>query len=166
MSKQLILSMAKQYQDPHADLYYELDMENGGKGEVSFLDSETGLTFQWDRDKSNANIDKHEFSFYLAATVFKDEFWLSADKLGGKGSYRIIGKPFGDEKAPLVLVVESVVSREVVRIISAWFNESPRLEKAYEDLRYQKIATKRRQANQNVDFLVEGMNRAFGKAKK
>jgi hypothetical protein len=32
--KQFILSVARRVKDPYADLYYELDSENGGKGLV------------------------------------------------------------------------------------------------------------------------------------
>ena len=65
MNKELILQLGEQENDPFMHLYFEKDMENGGKGEVCLG------RFKWDREDSNKNLDVNGFSFYLALHIWK-----------------------------------------------------------------------------------------------
>jgi uncharacterized DUF497 family protein len=130
MNKQLILSAARKMEDPYADLYYELDMENGGVGNVLCE------TFEWDRAKSNANVREKGFSFYLARNVFLDDAHTiyGPDRVvNGERRVKVIGCPFGLLDAGLLVVINVALNKADMyhRIISAWENEDPLVEKAY-----------------------------------
>ena len=64
MNKALIMYLGEIEKDTFRHLYFEKDMENEGKGEVL-----VGNYFMWEREKSNENIDKYGFSFYLAINI-------------------------------------------------------------------------------------------------
>ena len=161
MDKQLILSMAQEIGDPFGDLYYEKDMVNGGKGEVSVKDTRTGRVYTWFRDKSNATVDAHGFSFYYALHVFDDRHaFLSTNRRNPnpkEARNLVIGKPFGDQGEDLLVVVHIKNEGNTVKIISAYPTDNPHYRADYEwsveihqsaDMLYQK----------NVDFLAKQMS--------
>jgi uncharacterized DUF497 family protein len=128
------LSAARRRGDPYADLYYELDMKNGGVGSVSCEN------FEWDRAKSNLNVKEKGFSFYLARTIFYDRaktIFGDTEIVNGESRVKMVGHPFGLEYAGLLVMVSVVLDKEGLyrRIISAWENESPYVERAYEKSR-------------------------------
>ena len=65
MNKALIKHLGDAENDSFRHLYFEKDMENGGRGEVFLFHY-----FKWDRERSNENIDKYGFSFYLALNIY------------------------------------------------------------------------------------------------
>ena len=93
MNKELIMKLGEQENDPYRHLYFEKDMENGGRGEVCLYD-----LFMWDRKKSNKNIKKHGFSFYLALHIFKG-FVDNIQDVGVKYSWT--GFPFENKELGL-----------------------------------------------------------------
>ena len=139
MNRRLILSAAQEAGDPYAELYYEPDMENGGKGEVSFLDAFMRLSFEWDREKSNETLRDKGFSFYFARCVFRDEYlFFAEDKNNPNPSedrFLAVGKPFDLQGVALLVVVNIKFEGNKYRIISAYPNESTRLEDKYESFK-------------------------------
>jgi uncharacterized DUF497 family protein len=127
MDKQYILSVAKQAGDFYSGLYYDLDLENDGVGTV-FCDP-----FEWDRQKSNANVKEKGFSFYLARTIFQDRFWVRCGSfvVNGEKREKVIGCPFGSDAAPLLVVVDLALEGGRYRIISSWENENLHFEAMY-----------------------------------
>jgi uncharacterized DUF497 family protein len=130
--RQFILSVARSVDPPYADLYYELDTKNGGKGVV------VCGNFEWDRAKSNANVKEKGFSFYLARTIFFDRCLTGVgkgDTSSGENRMKVAGRPMGSPKMPLLVVVEVALDGEgnFHRIISSWENESLVVEKMYND---------------------------------
>jgi uncharacterized DUF497 family protein len=134
MNKQYILSAAKRFKDLYSDLYYEIDMENGGFGNV------VCETFEWDRAKSNLNVKEKGYSFYLARTIFFDEArtgYGEDEVVNGERRVKIVGRPFGLPGNDLLVVVKVALDREGIyrRIISSWENESLGVEEKYEQHR-------------------------------
>jgi uncharacterized DUF497 family protein len=122
--------MAHRLQDPYADLYYELDLENGGVGDVRCE------IYEWDRAKSNANVREKGFSFYLARTIFYDRAFTAYgddEVVNGERRVKLVGHPFGRLDVGLLVVVNVALDGEGIyrRIISAWENESLVVEEAY-----------------------------------
>ena len=66
MNKELILKLGEQENDPYTQLYFDKDLENDGIGLFSHPKGA-----KWHREKSNENIDKYGFSFYLAVNIHK-----------------------------------------------------------------------------------------------
>jgi uncharacterized DUF497 family protein len=123
--------MAERVGDKCSDLYYELDLDDGGVGTV-FCDP-----FEWDRSKSNANIREKGFSFYLARTVFYDRAWMrcGTSQVNGETREKVLGLPYGDAGDPLLVVVELALGEGRYRIISSWENENSFLADAYQKRR-------------------------------
>jgi uncharacterized DUF497 family protein len=135
--KQYILSMGKQAGDKYADLYYEPDLEGDGVGDV------VCGPFEWDRRKSNANLKEKGFSFFLARTVFYDRDWLRCGStvVNGERREKVLGRPYGDAGAPVLVVIELALDGGRYRIISSWENENVLLENAYEKTKARKSAS-------------------------
>ena len=77
-----------------------------------------GLLFEWDGNKANANIFKHEVSFEEAATVFGDDHSLTIDDVPhSKHEKRKI--TLGKSAGQRLLVVMHTERGEHIRIISA-----------------------------------------------
>jgi uncharacterized DUF497 family protein len=129
--------MGKRVGDRYADLYYELDRENDGVGTV-FCDP-----FEWDRQKSNANLREKGFSFYLARTVFYDRYWMrcGSSVVNGEKREKVLGRPYGDDVAPVLVVIELALGDGRYRIISSWENENSFLGDAYEKTKARKRAS-------------------------
>ena len=106
-------------QDKHDGLFYEKDMENGGVGEVQTEDK-----FEWDREKSNENIDEHGFSFYLARLVF-DDFYSKVFDVGSSttGSVEWSGYIPSDEEMMIVVEALKKNNEGYRRIISAYYSD-------------------------------------------
>jgi len=132
-----IFSMAELLDAKYADLYDQLDMENGGKGTVIVSDSDTGLTFEWDRAKSNECVTYQGFSFYYARQVFRDagRYFEKNSKQDNPNENRklVIGKAFGDKGEDLLIVVHVVRERGRYRIISAFPTDDPDYISSYEE---------------------------------
>ena len=128
MDKQWILSVAKKVGDPYAGLYWEPDMENGGRGLVRIMDEHLRMSFDWFREKSNENIVNQGFSFYYARQVFDDAYgYVSEDPNNSSSEERFlqIGKVFGIQSEPLLVVVNTKYIGGVYRIVSAFATSNP-----------------------------------------
>jgi uncharacterized DUF497 family protein len=127
--KQFILSVARTVDPHYEDLYYELDMENGGRGLVRCEN------YEWDRAKSNANVREKDFSFYLARSIFLDSALTTLGKrrvVAGEERVKVAGHPFGIEDSSLLVVVEvALEGGSFHRIISSWENFSLFVEDQY-----------------------------------
>jgi uncharacterized DUF497 family protein len=129
--KRYILSTVSGFDDAFSGLYFELDMANGGFGNVQCEN------FEWDRAKSNANVREKGFSFYYARLVFMDQgltYLRGGDIVPGESRRLVAGYPLEDYTHPLLVVVEVELDADGYfhRIISAWENESPDVEEKYE----------------------------------
>ena len=154
IDKQLILSMAERVQDPFRDYLRELDMTNGGKGEVSYFDERIQRNVAWDRAKSNENVKSRGFSFFFAVTIFQDDFYMlwKTNQVNGQDRDMLVGVPYGDSSVSLLVVVKTEVLGDTVRIISAWENESSQIEDKYERIKKDKLNRQRRGRHQSFDY--------------
>jgi hypothetical protein len=76
------------------------------------------MEFEWDPDKSEANIKKHGISFHEAATVFGDPLAITFnDPDHSIGEYRFL--TFGYSRMRQLLVVIHTEKHGKTRIISA-----------------------------------------------
>jgi uncharacterized protein len=74
--------------------------------------------FEWDEDKAQNNIQKHEISFEEAQTVFKDELAITiSDPDHSVDEERFI--TIGESNKKRVLVVVYTERRKRIRLISA-----------------------------------------------
>ena len=123
MNKQKILSMANLAGDPYASLYFEPDLEGKGGGLILLNDEQLIMKLRWYAKKSNENLTEHGFSFYYTRQVFSDYFsYFIADKNDPnlKGDhYRVVGKPFADEDA-LLIVTHYVYIDGIFQITKAY----------------------------------------------
>ncbi len=89
------------------------------------------MKFEWDPDKSDANVRKHDISFHEASTVFADPLALTFnDPDHSIGEHRFL--TFGHSGMGQLLVVVHTERRGTTRIISA--RRATRQErKIYED---------------------------------
>jgi uncharacterized DUF497 family protein len=76
-----------------------------------------GVSFEWDSDKADANVQKHGLSFHIACEVFFDPFVRIVDT-GNPAESReaAIGYTEGER---LLFVVHVIRHEETIRIISA-----------------------------------------------
>ena len=76
------------------------------------------LTFEWDPQKAESNIEKHGVSFEEASTVFRDPLSLSIDDpLHSTGEVRMV--QIGSSHKNRLLVVVHTEREDNIRIISA-----------------------------------------------
>ena len=76
------------------------------------------LTFEWDPQKAESNIEKHGVSFEEASTVFRDPLSLSIDDpLHSTGEVRMV--QIGSSHKNRLLVVVHTERGDNIRIISA-----------------------------------------------
>ncbi len=76
------------------------------------------MKFEWDPDKSEANLKKHGISFHEASTVFGDPLALTfTDPDHSIGEQRLL--TFGFSRMGQLLVVVHTERRRTTRIISA-----------------------------------------------
>jgi uncharacterized DUF497 family protein len=75
-----------------------------------------GVSFEWDADKAQSNIEKHGVTFEEAAEVFFDPFYQSGDATEEGESREFI---LGYSLAPRLLLIVYLERRERTRIISA-----------------------------------------------
>jgi uncharacterized DUF497 family protein len=89
------------------------------------------VEFEWDSDKADENLRKHQVSFSEAATVLGDALGVTApDPDHSKGEARFITVGMSEQKR--LLIVAHVERGDRIRIISA--RELTRSEKkAYEE---------------------------------
>ncbi|MDA8434275.1 MAG: BrnT family toxin [Nitrospiraceae bacterium] len=89
------------------------------------------MKFEWDPEKSEANLKKHGISFHDAATIFGDPLALTFnDPDHSIGEHRLL--TFGYSRMGQLLVVVHTERRGTTRIISA--RRATRQErKIYED---------------------------------
>lgn len=89
------------------------------------------MKFEWDPEKSEANLKKHGISFHDAATIFGDPLALTFnDPDHSIGEHRLL--TFGYSRMGQLLVVVHTERRATTRIISA--RRATRQErKIYED---------------------------------
>ena len=76
------------------------------------------LTFEWDQEKADSNLEKHDISFAEAATAFGDPLSLTIDDPDhseGENRYILLGRTF--EGA--TVVVSHAERDDNIRIISA-----------------------------------------------
>ena len=79
-----------------------------------------GNIFDWDEDKNQANIQKHEISFQEASSSFNDDFAVVLpDETHSKGEERFLLIGFSDKERMLFVSHCYRDSDEIVRIISA-----------------------------------------------
>ena len=67
MEKDFILNLGSKFNDPNCHLYFSKDMGETERVSIG--------RFTWDREKSNLNISKYGFSFYLAVHIFDGFFY-------------------------------------------------------------------------------------------
>jgi uncharacterized DUF497 family protein len=75
-----------------------------------------GVSFEWDADKAQSNIEKHGVTFEEAAEVFFDPFYQSGDATEEGEPREFI---LGYSLAPRLLLIVYLERRERTRIISA-----------------------------------------------
>lgn len=79
------------------------------------------IEFEWDTQKAETNLKKHQISFELAARVFADPFALACQDRIENGEYR--WQTLGMVEGCLILLVAHTVAEndntESIRIISA-----------------------------------------------
>ena len=76
------------------------------------------MEFEWDPDKSGANIKKHGISFHEASTVFGDSLAITInDPDHSSGEHRFL--TFGYSRTNQLLAVVHTERRGKTRIISA-----------------------------------------------
>lgn len=75
-----------------------------------------GVTFAWDADKAQSNIEKHGVTFEEAAEVFFDPFYQSGEAAEESESREFI---LGYSLAPRLLLVVYLERGERTRIISS-----------------------------------------------
>lgn len=79
------------------------------------------IEFEWDAQKAETNVKKHQISFELAARVFADPFALACQDRIENGEYR--WQTLGMVEGCLILLVAHTVAEndntESIRIISA-----------------------------------------------
>jgi uncharacterized protein len=86
-----------------------------------------GITFEWDPDKNQSNIEKHGVSFVEAVQVFFDPFLKVVDASDrGEAREAVIGM---DESWRILFVVHVAFEQDAVRIISA--RKAERKERKY-----------------------------------
>lgn len=86
-----------------------------------------GITFEWDPDKNQNNIEKHGISFVEAVQVFFDPFLKVTDvSVEGESREAVIGM---DESWRVLFVVHIAFEQDNVRIISA--RKAERKERKY-----------------------------------
>jgi len=89
-----------------------------------------GLTFEWDRAKAAANLQKHGVSFEEAATIFGDPLSLTVtDALHSEGEERFV--TVGQARTGKLLVVVHVERGDAIRIIGAR-TATPKERRTYE----------------------------------
>lgn len=79
------------------------------------------MTFEWDDEKSQSNLEKHGVSFDLASEAFLDEnaFFTQDDRFDyGEQREILIGRPQG-LPSDVLLVVFTERQGETIRLISA-----------------------------------------------
>ena len=163
LNKQLILSVAHADGDPYESLYFEPDMEAGGKGLVHFKDPYLDITFEWEREKSNEVLKEREFSFYYARQVFRDRDMIPLPDPNNPNPNEhrrlAVGKAYGTGGEPLLVVVHiQWVSKQTVKIITAYPTDNPHLTEDYEaSVWYHRRADSA--YDKNVDFLAKQMGR-------
>jgi len=77
------------------------------------------MKFEWDETKNRSNINKHGISFQDAVYVFSDPFALSShdeEHSEEEDRWVLLGKNLNES---LLLVVHTIRSGEVIRLISA-----------------------------------------------
>ena len=81
------------------------------------------MEFEWDPDKSEANIKKHGISFHEASTVFGDSLAITFnDPDHSSGEHRFL--TFGHSRTNQLLAVVHTERRGKTRIISARRNKT------------------------------------------
>lgn len=89
------------------------------------------MEFEWDSDKSEANIKKHGISFHEASTVFGDSLAITFnDPDHSSGEHRFL--TFGHSRTNQLLAVVHTERRGKTRIISA-MRATRQERKIYED---------------------------------
>lgn len=77
-----------------------------------------GLTFEWDQDKADANLQKHRVSFEEAKTVFGDPLSVTIpDPRHSQGEHRYVD--IGRSSQGRLLVVVYTERRSAIRLISS-----------------------------------------------
>jgi uncharacterized DUF497 family protein len=146
-----IHSMAKIISDdPFSSLYYEVDTENGGIGGVLVEDF-----FEWDRAKSNQNVEEKGFSFYLARLVYKDRDKVVLGPGKTKDSDLIAGVIPGDKDMMVVVQVGYDFPSKRVRIISAFYSDNQKYLSKY----YLHQSLNREIDKRNIAYLSDLMKR-------
>ncbi len=86
------------------------------------------MIFEWDANKANANLEKHQVSFHEAATVFADPLSRTfPDPDHSEGERRFL--TVGTSGSGALLVIAHTETDETIRIISA--RRVTRLERKY-----------------------------------
>jgi uncharacterized DUF497 family protein len=145
----LISSMAElAASDPFSHLYYELDTENGGFGQVLVENF-----FEWDRSKSNLNVKEKGFSFYLARHVYKDSDRIILGSGKTRNSDLIGGVIPGDKDLMVVVQIEYNFPQKQVRIVSAFYSDNQKYLSKY----YLHQSVNREIERRNVEYLADMM---------
>jgi len=92
-----------------------------------------GLRFEWDREKSEANLRKHGVSFSEASTVFNDPFSRTTiDIVHSIGEERFWTMGLSDKGR--LIIVSHTDDEDLIRIISAR-TALPHERRSYEEAR-------------------------------
>lgn len=75
------------------------------------------MNFEWDENKNNRNIKKHEVDFEYAALIFEGPVFTSVDSRKNYGEERLISLGMVDDELFVVVHTERNGS---TRIITAW----------------------------------------------
>lgn len=93
----------------------------------------TGVRFEWDPPKAEANLRTHGVSFAEAVTIFEDDLALTREDFAADAEVRFVTLGLSSF-ANLVVVVYAYREPDVIRVISAW-KANARQEQAYEKSR-------------------------------
>ena len=77
------------------------------------------MRFEWDPQKTEANLRLHGVSFAEAVAIFEDDFALSREDDDAREEQRFVGLGLSDA-ANLLVVVYAYRDPDVIRVISAW----------------------------------------------
>lgn len=92
------------------------------------------MYFEWDEEKSNANIRKHGFDFAIAWKLFEGPMLIRPDLRFDYGEQRFIGIGFLDDRIVLVAFSEpDEITKRIISLRRAKKNERAKFENRIKD---------------------------------
>ena len=95
------------------------DDRTGNDNEDVIVEDKGGYKFKWERGKSNINLEKHGFTFYLARHVFYDRYVTFKEDKKYSDRNNVYGIVKNDEKKRVMVSVDIRGEGNYIKIISA-----------------------------------------------